>query len=266
MARRRRFNIARAKRIVMAASAFVLGLWSALSGITAQTATQSYIEFMLGYHPLKAGATAAVFASVVSVGCVVGWLLLRAATLTLPSVTALWLALGATLGVLLLHRFSQRTGLVRRIGRGLVILLCVFVIAEGTRTRFSGLPQLNWDWGYGAFAAGLAAGAAGQLLGLPTGVFLVPAAVFALGMPPALGIVVALLVAALASVIPTIGLILRNAGDRDVGPAMYLAGVASGVAGGWLLASRTTSQSTWPLAVFGVTAMLLTAWLAYKES
>jgi len=263
---RRRFNVLRAKRLVMGVSALVLGLWSALSGITAQTATQSYIEFMLGYNPLKAGATAALFAFAVSGGTVIGWLSLRPNTLTLPLGAAVWLAAGATLGALVLYRLSQRAPLVRRVGRGLVILLCVFVVSEGTRSRFTGLPQLNWDWSYGALAAGFVAGAAGQLLALPTGVFLVPAAVFALGMPPALGILVALLVAAFAAVIPASGIILRSTGDREVGPFMYVAGGCSGVLGGWILASRTTSQSTWPLAVFGITAMLLSAWLAYKES
>lgn len=251
----------------MGLSAAVLAFWNALAGVGLQTAAQAYISFMLGYAPGRAGATASVMALVASVAAVLGWFMMGTEHLRL--LPAVLVSVGAITGVLLASAIPLKSAVVRRSGKGLVVLLCVFVISEGVRTRFTGLPQLAWDWlgtSYGHLIVGSVAGLAGQLIGLPVGVFLVPAFSFALGLSPAQAVVSSLLVVALAGVLPVWGVLRAAMADAFIGPTMYVSGAVGSFTGGWLLATLGRGEATWPLAVFGVTAMILSAWLAYKET
>gem|GEM_PF-3133200 len=265
--RRRKFNMPRAKRMVMGLSGVVLGVWSALSGISAQAAAAPYITFMLGYSPLKAGATASVFAFWTAGAAACGWAL--ATRGSLPLVVAVWTAVGAVLGVLLVSRLATQSASARRLGQGAAIVLSLFVISQGVHPRFGGLPSIPWDMlrtGLGWALTGAVCGAVGHLLVLPTGILLVPGLVYASGLTPGAAIIGALLVAFFAAVLPVVSCVSHGADDREFGPSMHLGGVAGGAMGGWVLARLSPPNATWQLAFFGVTAMLLSAWLAYRSS
>ncbi len=249
----------------MGASGLVLGAWSALTGIAAQAAAGPYIEFMLGYAPPKAGATAGVFALCAAVGALAAWVPTTGAAV--PVAVVLLTAFGATVGVLIASWAAPRMPAVRRLGQGLVVFAAIFVIAEGIRSRLGGPPVLGPSWFRGPagwLMCGAVCGALAQLLALPLGVFLVPVLVFGVGLPPGEAIIAALAVAALAAILPVLGYVTRDVADREIGPAMHIGGAIGACAGGWVLATTAHPVAAWPLAVFGVTAMVLSSWLAYR--
>jgi uncharacterized membrane protein YfcA len=261
---RRQFNMPRAKRTVMGASGVLLGAWSALTGIAAQSAASPYIEFMLGYAPVKAGATAGVFALAAALFAVGSWTVALKAVLPWPII--LCLALGATLGALVAAPVGSRLPGLRRIGQSLVVIAAAFVVSHAF--RYSGQPSYGTGLLHtplGWLVGGVACGALAQVMALPLGVFLVPVCVFAVGLHPDVAVVAALSVAGLAAVLPVVGYVTRGLADREIGPAMHIGGAIGASAGGWALARWATDQSAWPLAMFGVTAMMLCAWLAYRS-
>lgn len=264
---RRRFDIPRAKRWVMAVSGLVLGLWSAVSGIAAQAAAGPYITFMLGFQSPKAAATAALFAFWTCAGTLGAWVAAHAAPI--PLSLALLVSIGAVLGVLLCSPLATAGVSLRRVGQGLVVMGMLYFTAEGIRAPFGGPALLPWEllrtWP-GWLVLGAASGALAHFLMLPSGIILVPALVHGAGLSPGVALVTSLTVAVIASILPLASYVAQGVTDRTVGPAMNLGGAIGGAMGGWLLARVATPESTWPLVTFGITAMCLSAWLAYRSA
>jgi len=252
----------------MCLSGVVLGVWSAVSGISGQAAAGPYVTFMLGYAPARASAAAFMFAIWSSLAAVAAWVAFGGER---PDVSVCLLtALGATVGALLAARFTvpgARTGV--RTGRALLVLGLAFVAVEGARARFGGPPQVPLDWlrsPIGWAVTGLACGLVARVFALPSGVALVPGLVYATALPPAQALATALSVAVLAGALPVIGYVFRAERDAVMGPSLTIGGVGGGIAGGYLMARLAGPQDAWPLVTFAVTGMLLCSWLAYRSS
>lgn len=265
--RRRTFNMPRAKRAIMGVSGGVLGLWSALTGIAPQSAADPYLTFMLGFAAPKSAATASVFAFWVSVFAAGSWAILGNNGLAFGLV--LLVAFGATVGVIAAAPVVPRFRSARRIGQTLITFLCVYVIMEGVRHRFGGPSTVPWEILRGPLGwvlIGFTVGAVGQILAIPTGVLLVPALVYGAGLAAGPAIMNALAVAVVAAVLPVAGHMLRGLADREIAPAMHAGGIVGAIGGGWIMAMWAQAPLTWPLAVFGTSAMILCAWLAYRSA
>ena len=264
----RRLNIPRIKRIVMFLSGITLGIWSAVTGLSAQAATAPYLSFMLGYAPPKASARAFVFAMWSALTAAAAWVAFSGRNPE-PG-TCIIIAVGAVLGAIIAARIALPTSsLPIRVGRTLITLGLLYVVVEGVRARFGGPLVIEVQWlrsPVGWILSGAVCGTMARLLALPIGVFLVPTVVYAGGLTPDAAIVLSLSVSLLAGMLPAIGYILRTERDELLGPSLTAGGIIGGAIGGFGLARLASPSSTWPLAAFGVTAMLLSSWLAYRGS
>lgn len=264
----RKLNVPRIKRIVMLLSGIVLGTWSGLSGLSAQAAASPYLTFMLGYATPKASAVAFLFGMWASLCAVASWV---AAGAGRPDFAlSVSMAAGATIGAIVAARLSLGTrSLAVRLGRTAVTFALLYTVSDGIRGRFGGpanlalwLPEGVLGW----LAVGAICGWLARSLTLPTGVFLVPALVYAAAVPPHEAVISSLAIAALAGLLPAVGYLIRMERDEVIGPAFGIGGALGGALGGYSAARLTVPQSTWPLVVFGVTAMLLCSWLVYRGS
>jgi uncharacterized membrane protein YfcA len=267
--RARRFDIPKAKRTVMLFSGIVLGFWSAVSGISGQSAAGPYVVFMLGYALPKANATAFMFAFWAMLGTIVAWIGFSEAT-PQPLLVVVMTA-GATLGAVLAAKAfpcpSQGNGL--RILRSLLVLAMVYVISDGVRSSFGGPRLIPWEilrTPSGWLLTGAVVGFGARGLQIPSGVLFVPGLVYGAGLPPGEALIASLTIAALSAVLPLIGYTMRREADSLVGPAFSIGGALGGAAGGFLVARAFAGSSTAPLIVYGITAMLLCSWLAYRSS
>lgn len=265
----RKLDIPRIKRVVMLLSGIVLGALSGLTGISAQVAASPYTTFMLGYAAPKAARAAFLMAFWAGIAAVVTWTIVEGASP--PLLFCLLAAVGATVGTLLAAPLGP-TGLPGqsgRIGRAMLVIALVYVVSEGVRSRFGGPRGLTEDWLRGAAGWLITGGCSGfvaRALGVPTGVLMVPSLAFIAGVDPSVALVSSLAVSVLAGIAPAIGYAVRSEGDALLGPSMTIGGVIGGALGGWLLAEVADSRSAWPLVSFGVTAMVLCSWLAYRSA
>ncbi len=260
--RGRQLNVPLIKGVVMALLSLPIALGSGLTGLAAQAAAASTIDFMLGFRPertialslwvsLVAGVAALIAASLSAVGVNLG--------------DGLLLAFCATLGVILTARMATAPRMRRwQIGaQSAVMLLCIYVMSAALRGGPLGPEPVAWEFGRttaGLVLIGLGCGALGGALQVATGVLLVPALVFLAAKPTAEAIATSLLVVAAASLLPVLS--HSVAGHLDWGMRWWMgAGAAAGGALGGLLLARL-AQSPYPLLLFGALAMYLSAsWL-----
>jgi uncharacterized membrane protein YfcA len=268
MPRGRKLNIPLIKGIVMCFLGFWVAVGSALSGIGAQVAAAPMIHFLLGFIPERTAGTAMAFTFFAMSAC--------ALTATLGGVhtdlrIALLLAVSATIGAALVARYAAdpRLSLARRTAQSLAVVLGVFVIGGAMRPSWSALPMVPTDFFRanpvpGFVLLGFVSGILSNLLSLSSGVLLVPAMLFFVGMKPPEAILLSVTVIALASLIPALSYSARGLVDRSIGPWMAFGGVAGGLLGGYVLSRLALAASPVPLVAFGLIAMFLSAWMLWK--
>ncbi len=262
----RKLNIPRIKRAVMFMSGIILGGWGALTGLSAQAAASPYISFMLGYSPPTANARAFMFAMWSAVTAAATWVLVSGRS---PDFAACALiAVGAVVGAVMGAKTALAPrSLPVRLGRTLVTIALMYVVIEGIRARFGGPSVIEQAWlrgPVGWLVSGAICGILARVLALPIGVFLVPSILYAGGFAPDEAVVLSLSVSVLAGLLPAVGYMMRTERDEVMGPSMSAGGVVGGAIGGYALAHLSSPATTWPLTVFGITAMLLSSWLAYR--
>ncbi len=256
----------RVKRLIMGASAVILGLLGAISGLGSQSAAGPYIGFMLGYIDPKAAAAAAIHAFWVCIGAIIAY--------TVPghgaipwAIVVLYTA-GATIGAVIAAPLAAPLAGVRRLLQGLAFPGLIYILALSAGRRFGGLEALPWEVlrSPGGWAlAGAACGAMARVGALPIGVLVVPALVFGADLSPAVASVTALAIAALAALLPVLGYTASRIVDPPMGRTLNVGGALGGAAGGYALAAGANASSTWPLQSFCVVAMLLCAWLIQRS-
>jgi uncharacterized membrane protein YfcA len=243
-------------------------LGSALTGIGAQVALTPTINFMLGYVPEKSASTALLCSLFTAIGGAAGAML---GGIRIPFANAVLLAVGATLGALLVVKQALNPRLVnlRRSAQSLGMVIGIYVMGEVVRRRVGGPVEVPIEFlrsSVGVFLVGIVCGAFSNLFHLSSGVLLVPAVLY-IAHPPETtdpireAIATSLIVTALASFLPTLARL--SMADPQMGRWMALGGAVGGLGGGLLLGVVGTAI---PLVAFGFCAMFLSAWMLWKMS
>lgn len=264
--KRRKINIPLVKATVMFVAGGIIALGTGLTGIAGQIAATPTIEYLLGFAPAKSAATALAFALCAACAAIVG---AASAGVPIDLGIALILALTGAIGVAAAAgpSRSDRLTVARRAAHTAVMLLMIVVLRQALSQRIGGMetlpyPALRTWWAIGA--TGILAGVLSSLLQISNGVLLVPALVFAVDRPIAEAVLIALMVSALASILPVVTSASQGLVTRGTSAWMMLGGLAGGLAGGWLLGKICAAGGTMPLVLFGLVAMFFSAWTLWR--
>jgi uncharacterized membrane protein YfcA len=267
--RRKKLNISVIKGVVMMALGIVFGFLSALTGISPQVAAAPMIVFLLGYQSAKAQGTSLAYALCTAVGAVAG---ATASGLKPDYLVSFLLALGATIGAVFAVKATSgpRAKVLMRTGQSLAILIALLVLSEALRHRIGGPRSVGLEFLVanrvgGSLVVGLLTGFLAQLFQISTGIILVPALVYLVGLRVTDSVTISLAVFGLASLLPTLGYAARQAIDKGPGYWLCVGGTIGGLAGGLLL-GRLGLESTASLVIFGLGAMILSGWTLSRIS
>ena len=240
--RRRRLNIGAIKANVVFVVGLITAMVGGLTGLGTQVAYAPMLSWMLGFNAEKAQATAMRFAAIAAATAVIGALMAGA---TPPSyvLRGLLLFVGAVIGAVVAAPFAVRlqTPSGRRSTQTLGVGLMLAVIVQCARLGRFDLPYVaQWNTPLLLGLLGVGVGFATQLLSLPSGALLVPALYFLAGFPPVHAVALALLVVALASLLPAISYSRTGLADERYLLPTTLAAAIGGAIGGRLLPMDTT--------------------------
>ncbi|HZT41821.1 MAG TPA: sulfite exporter TauE/SafE family protein [Chthonomonadaceae bacterium] len=266
--RRRKLDLSRIKAYIVFVVGVVTALGSGLSGLGAQVAFAPMLTWMLGFKTEKAQATALRYAAFVSAAAVAGAFFAQTlghkTSLNPPVMpAAVWfygvlLFLTATLGAVIARPLTPSPAMSRwkqtfqtiGVGIGLFVLINIShqTLLNAHVPDMAGWPRIA--------LIGLGAGVLTQILGLASGVLLVPALYYLGGYSAQQAVAQSLMVVTLASLLPAWTYARRGLVDPVYGNAIILGGVIGGFAGGMLLA-HTPEKIV--LSLFALIAMFLSA-------
>jgi uncharacterized membrane protein YfcA len=264
--RQRKLNIPLIKAIVMFVTGSVIALGTGLTGIAGQIAATPTIDFLLGFVPAKSAATALAFALCAGCAAVLGASL---AHVPIDVGAAVLLAVSGAFGAVFVTDASRSPRLLksRRLAQSVVILLMTLVIREGFRNAIggpSGLPYAFVHSWWAISVIGLVCGTLSTLLHVSSGVLLVPALIFGVGRRTEEAITIALMVSAIASVLPTTSYASHGLVGRGSALWMMLGGICGGLLGGYWMGAICLAGGSFPLVLFGLVAMFFSAWMIWK--
>jgi len=267
MPRKKKLNISLIKAVVMSALSLAMAFGFALAGIGAQVAAAPTVQFLLGFTPDRTKGTSIAFALFAAVGGVIGYI---AAGSSIDFGIAVMLGIGATLGTILTIKLAAepRYAVLRRAGQSIGIVVAIYVFGEAMRHRIGGpqpfLPSLTQISPLlTGLLFGVATGAISNLLQIATGILVVPALIYLLGMDASRAVVTSLAVIAFAGFFPALNYSSRGAVDKTMGSWMSGAGLLGGLGAGTIL-SRLSVTSSLPLIAFALISMFLCAWRIWK--
>jgi uncharacterized membrane protein YfcA len=275
----RRLDVVRIKVIIVSLGAALSALISCLTGISAQASFTPMLGWMLGFSAGKSQATAMRMTAGAAIACVLGALWRSSimvvispgtpARLTqinvgrvVPSAFALIagvLFIGATGGAILAAKAVPKPDMVvlRRIFLFAGVCIGMYVASEGVHFSSAEATRTALVHGAGALLVlGIAVGALTQILGLASGVIMVPALFYLAGLTIQQSILVSLTVIGLAAILPAWSYMRRGLGDAQYGAAGMIGGIAVGFFGGILLAGMPGKLL---LMLFGLMAMFFSA-------
>ena len=287
-ARRRRkpLNITGIKSIIVFISGCATAVGGALTGLGSQVAFAPMLTWMLGFGAEKAQATALRYAAVAAAAGVFGAYAAHQMSMdpnaagivrseTTPTqfwplgllIGGLLIFVGATIGAVLTARFAPKPYQVgkRRIfqtigvGVGLFVITQVRLIAvtstygEAHYALWHSFPHYAWP---ALLLLGALVGGMTQVLGLSSGVLMVPALYFLGGYTAAQAATLSLLVVVLASLLPAWSYSRRGLVDATYSLPAALGGLFGGLLGGLTLAHLSAK---FILGLFAVIVMFLSA-------
>lgn len=275
----RRLDVVRIKVIIVSLGAAVSALISCFTGISAQASFTPMLGWMLGFSAGKSQATAMRMTAGTAIACVLGALWrssimvvispgtpARLAQISVgrvvPSafaVVAGMLFIGATVGAILAAKAIPRPDMVvlRRTFLFTGVCIGMYVAAEGVHFGSAATTRVAVVHGAAQLLVlGIAAGALTQVLGLASGVIMVPSLFYLAGLTIQQSILVSLTVIGLAAILPAWSYMRRGLGDAQYGAAGMIGGIAIGFIGGILLAGIPGKLL---LMLFGLMAMFYSA-------
>ena len=281
--KRKPLDLIRIKSLIVLVAGVFTALGGAFTGLGAQVAFAPMLTWMLGFGAEKAQATALRFAAFASVSAVFGAYAsyqlgsrqtMAAQMSTEFSSERFWpwglmgsgvlLFLGATVGAILTARFTPDVDQLgkKRFFQTLGVAFSLFVIAEsrllvlsgGTHyALWHGFPSISW---LALILLGMAAGGLTQILGLSSGVLMVPALYFAAGFTAVQATSLSLFVIVLASLLPAWSYSKRGLVDTTYSSAAAIGGIFGGLAGGLLIGHLSSLVI---MTLFGGITMFLSA-------
>jgi uncharacterized membrane protein YfcA len=160
------------------------------------------------------------------------------------------------------------TAALRRTYQTIGMFVTLFVIVRTSHTTpwaTSSLHIAFWNQWYQLLLEGVAVGILTQLMGLPSGILLVPTAYFFAGYAARQAVLLSLVTVALASILPAWSYGKRGLIDSRYVSVLAVGGVIGGALGGATLISTAVSDHG-VLYLFAVIGMFLCAREIYRLS
>jgi hypothetical protein len=275
----RRLDVVRIKVIIVSLGAGLSAIISSLSGITPQASFTPMLRWMLGFSAAKSQATAMRVVAGSAIACVVGalWrssIMAVIAPGTDPrlkqinmahavpvefALTVASLFIGSTVGAILTAKVAPKPDMVSLRRSFLFAGVCIGLYVSVDATHLSALTTTITPLvkSTGAFLLlGLISGALTQILGLASGVILVPSLYYFAGLSIQQSILVSLTVIGLAALLPAWSYSRRGLGDMKYGAAGMVGGIGFGFLGGVVLIGAPAKLL---LMLFGLMAMFFSA-------
>jgi uncharacterized membrane protein YfcA len=269
----------RIKLVIVALGAGVAALIASFTGISPQAAFAPMLGWMLGFSASKSQATAMRVTAGTAIACAAGALWYSSVSVVIkPSTEArlsqikvahldpaffalnvVMLFIGATVGAVLAAKLAPKPNMIalRRIFLFTGVCIGVYVAAEGAHFNVAAGDRIPLVHGAGAMLfLGVVSGSLTQVLGLASGVILVPSLFYFAGLPMQQAVLVSITVIALAALLPAWSYNRRGLADMQYSGAGMIGGMLCGFVGGALLVGTSTRLL---LILFAIMAMFFSA-------
>ncbi len=252
--RRRPLNLTRIKSGIVFFVGAITAVGSALTGIGAQTAFAPMLTWMLGFTAEKAQATALRYAMLTAFAAAVGAYAAGATPEAYVS-RALLLVIGAVIGAILAAPIGVRPGVAaqRKQFLSIGVALTLFVIVQTSHVTPWDIPYFAaWKAFWQLALLGFVVGGLTQVMGLASGILMVPALYYLAAFSHMQAVALTQLVVALASVLPAAAYTRRGLVDPVYGNWAALGGILGGLGGGLLLAHLYPNVILYLFALYGM--------------